>query len=591
LIVLCDTEEDRKEAFRCVQQNASESTALTLIAIPRPLNALAKTLQQVRQWSWVSNNTPELNHDRYAAEEVTRQLTAAESVLRKTVLDFVGLQQSDRPTDLKWFRNGKPLTINSGKQLLSHLSQICDEMFPLAPRIKNELVNRRQLSSAAAAARMRLIESIFKNPSVARLGYADGRTPPEVSMYLSVLVESNIHVRSSSGWQLGVPSSSEDTCRVLPTFQRIREALLDAKGKRVRLSTLIDTVREAPYGVREGLAFLFLAVFAQIYEQDLAFYENGSFLREVAGEEFMRILKEPDSFEVQYYEMNSVRADLFRRLSSILQLPRSNRERVELLDVVRPLCQFASSLPHYSQKTAQLNAETLKVRQALLDAREPATLLFETLPMALSIEPEKAVGAECETFVTTLKRELDDLREIYPRLLDRIDKYAGTALQVEGLRSGRNLLQQRAKHLLISTTEPRLRAFLLQLADRALGDSEWLEGISSLVCSKPPAKWLDRDVDLFEREFSQLAGSLLRVESLAFTKSTQASSSDAFRVAITNGDGTELERVIFLTKKEQAAVEDLEAKILSLVVGSNKRGEAALAQAFWKTFQTQVTKA
>jgi len=176
-------------------------------------------------------------------------------------------------------------------------------------------------------------------------------------------------------------------------------------------------------------------------------------------------------------------------------------------------------------------------------------------------------------------------------LLSRIDQYAGSALQVESLRLGRAAVKKRSRHLLISTTEPRLRAFLLQLADNSLGDSEWLESIASLVCSKPPSKWLDRDIEIFEREFSQLASSFLRVESLAFTKDSQASASDAFRVAITNGDGTELERVIFLSTKEKMAVEYLESQILDLVGSSNARGEAALAQAFWKVFQTQVAKA
>ena len=67
--------------------------------------------------------------------------------------------------------------------------------------------------------------------------------------------------------------------------------------------------------------------------------------------------------------------------------------------------------------------------------------------------------------------------------------------------------------------------------------------------------------------------------------------SDAFRVAITHGDGTELERVIFLTNKEKSAVEDLESQILDLINGSKARGEAALAQAFWKVFQAQAVKA
>lgn len=591
LIALCDTEEDREEALRIVKRNCAKESRLTLVAVPRALNALSKTLQQVRQWNWVINNTPELNHDRYAAEEVTRQLAAAESVLRKTVRDFVGLQQSDRPTDLKWFGKGRPLKIQNGKQLLAQLSKICDEVYPLAPRIKNELVNRRQLSSAAAAARMRLIERVFSNPDAARLGVAEGKTPPEMSMYLSVLVESNLHVSTGDCWTLRVPDESNDVCRVLPAFQRIHESLVDAKGRRVRVSALIECIRKEPCGVREGLGYLLLAVFAQIYEQDLAFYENGSFLRRVAGEEFMRILKEPASFELQYYEMSSVRTELFRRLSSILQLPRSTRDRVELLDVVRPLCQFASSLPHFSQKTALLSSDSRNVRQALLEAREPATLLFETLPCSLSLKPDQALGEKSEAFVTALKASLDDLREAYPKLLTRIDQYAGSALQVETLRLGRAAVKKRSSHLLISTTEPRLRAFLMQLADGNLGDSEWLEAIASLVCSKPPSKWLDRDIEIFEREFSQLASSFLRVESLAFAKHSQKTTSDAFRVAITNGDGTELERVIFLTSREKLAVDELESQILDLVSGLKVRGEAALAQAFWKVFQTQAVKA
>jgi hypothetical protein len=311
----------------------------------------------------------------------------------------------------------------------------------------------------------------------------------------------------------------------------------------------------------------------------------------VAGEEFMRIVKEPASFELQYYEMSSVRTELFRRLSSILQLPQSTRDRVELLDVVRPLCQFASSLPHFSQKTAQLNADSRNVRQSLLEAREPATLLFETLPESLAFKPGQAIGGKSDAFVIALKASLDDLREAYPRLLARIDQYAGAAFNVDTLRLGRAAIKKRSIRLLVSTTEPRLRAFLLLLVDNGLGDSEWLEGVASLACSKPPSKWLDRDIEIFEREFSQLASSFLRVESLAFAKSSQKTPSEAFRVAITHGDGTELERVIFLTGKESTAVGQLESQILDLIRDAKVRGEVALAQAFWKVFQTKAVKA
>lgn len=589
LIVLCDTEEDRRASLEKIRTAEIAEQELTLIAIPRALNALAKTLQEAQRWKWVMTNTPELNHDRYAAAEVSRQSASAELVLKKSVLEFVGLQQGDRPTDLRWFLQGAPLRIQNGKQLLSKLSAICDERYPLAPRIKNELVNRRQLSSAAAAARMRLIERVFSHAEVVRLGFDEGKTPPEVSMYLSVLLESKLHSLSTNGWGLINPVESADLCNVLPAMHRLLAVLKLSKGRRVRVSDLLQELRQAPYGVRDGLGYLLLAVFAQMREQDLAFYENGSFLRQISGEDFLRIVKEPASFDIQFYELNAVRTSLFRRLSAVLQLPNSERERVELLDIVRPLCQFASNLPLHVQKTARLDQATVGVRTALLEAREPATLLFETLPAALSLTADEALSTRLDEFVNGLKTSLDNLRVSYPQLLERLDQYIGSNLQVKHARSDRKIIAARAQELLISMTEPRLRAFCLQLADETLGDVEWIEGLASLVCSKPPSKWLDRDIEVFERELSQMSRGFLRLESLLFVQHKQHGAETAIRVAITQRDGHEVERIVFLSTEEKTEAKALEVQIMKLLEGRQVEGEAALALAFWKTFGTKVS--
>jgi hypothetical protein len=578
IVVLCDTEEDRLGALNIIAKTPVSEAGLTLVAVPRPLNVLVGLIQEVQRWNWVMTNTPELNHDRYAATEVSRQFTAAQHMLK----------QADRPTDLRWFRSGVLLKIQNGKQLLATLSSICDECYPLAPNIKNELVNRRQLSSAAAAARMRLIERIFTHPEFPRLGFDEGKTPPEVSMYLSVLLESGLHDSVGHGWKLKEPDESADVCKVLPSMRHLLEVLNSAKAHKAPISEVIQSLRKAPYGVRDGLAFLLLAVFAQIREQDLAFYENGSFMRQVGGEDFLRIVKDPASFEIQFYEMNAVRTDLFRRLSTVLQLPVSERGRVELLDIVRPLCQFASNLPLYTQKTARLDEGSLNVRRALLDAREPATLLFENLPQALSLAAEDALATKMEDFVDGLKTSLESLRAAYPDLLERIDLYIGLRMQVTKARLDRPILATRARALLISTTEPRLRAFCIQLGDESLGDTEWLESLASLACSKPPSKWLDRDIEMFEQELSQMAAGLLRLESLLFSKRKQKGNDSAFRVAITLQDGYELERVIYLNSGQKIAAKKLESRIIKILEGEQAEGEAALAQAFWQVFGSKV---
>ena len=150
-------------------------------------------MQEVQRWEWVSANTLELNADKYAREEVSRQKVAAQSQLEKRIQTFIGWQQGAGRTMLDWFRAGKPLKIRNGRHLLATLSDIFDETYDLAPRIQNELVNRRNLSSAAAAARMRLIERMFTSPEAALLGMDPAKKPPEMSMYLSVLKRTGLH--------------------------------------------------------------------------------------------------------------------------------------------------------------------------------------------------------------------------------------------------------------------------------------------------------------------------------------------------------------------------------------------------------------
>jgi hypothetical protein len=291
---------------------------------------------------------------------------------------------------------------------------------------------------------------------------------------------------------------------------------------------------------------------------------------------------------VQFYEMSAVRADLYKRLCVVLQLPASERGRIELLDIVRPLCQFVSNLPVYTQKTLNLDSQILNVRSALLDAREPATLLFEHLPKAVAIEAEDAVSAKMEDFISRLRDSLESLRLCYSDLLKRIDGSLGRCLQVASAAKDRPKLRTRAGALLLCAAEPRLRALCIQLADDSLGETEWLEALASLVCSKPPSKWLDKDQQLFERELGHLAAGFLRLESLLFAKQKDSSGSKAFRVAITQQDGFELERVVYLNDRDGGAVKRIESKIIKLLEGDRAEGEAALAQAFWQVFSVNV---
>jgi len=295
IVPLCETPTECEIALEFVKDSKVKQLSNWLVAVSSPLNHLANLVQEVQRWEWISTNTPELNADKFAREEVSRQKAAARLQLEKRIQSYVGFKHFTGQMMLKWFHEGRPLKIKDGRELLSKLSRIFDEVYNCAPRIHSELVNRRSLSSAAAAARMRLIERMFTNAETKFLGMIPEKKPPEMSMYLSVLKNTGLHYERGNRWQIGEPSDEIDKkCNILPTLRRMSEIVMKESDSRVNLAVLFAELRKPPYGVRNGLIPLFLTVFAIAHEKDVVFYKDGTFLRELNGGAMLLLTKAPE---------------------------------------------------------------------------------------------------------------------------------------------------------------------------------------------------------------------------------------------------------------------------------------------------------
>ncbi len=568
IVALCETESERRKAIEFSASKALMGRKELLIAVPKPLQALANLVSEVQRWEWVHSNIPELKHDNYALEEVTRQLAASRHILSKRLQSYVGLRQFTETIGLEWFYRGRAISIATGRVLLEKLSNVCDKLYPEAPRIQNELVNRHQLSSAAAAARMRLIDRILQHATDAYLGMNAESKPPEMSMYLSVLQEAQLHMESPGGWAMRIPDKDHDTCHVRPVLLRIQEILEAAKGHRVKIIDVINEMKAQPYGVRGGLCPLLLAVFAVMHEQDIAFYDSGSFMKQVTGQDFLRLIKAPENFEVQYCRIAGVRTVVFEQLFKVLH-PEMKPKSIDLLDVVRPLCIFAAQLPEFVKKTSRISRMASAVREALVRAEEPATLLFQSLPEACSCDHFEAdatpLPQKVNQFVKRLRGVIEELRAAYPQLLQEMkDEFLSCFSQPGSLESARNSIAQSANRLLGSIKEPKLKTFCFRLADQNLDEDQWIESLGSYLCSKPPSKWIDHDVSQFEDELHRLARQFSRVESTMFDHSPQPAGSQVMRVSITCQDGSEVDKVVHLEDIELRQVAELEDKILRL---------------------------
>lgn len=591
LVALCETKTDCDKAEDLARSKRFQLRKERMLAVPvEPLSNQAGLVAEALRWHWVAVNTPELHADRFAREEVSRQREGARQRLANRIQDLIGLRSLNGARALKWFSEGEPQRIKSGRQLLERLSTLCDELYPLAPRVKNELLNRHNLSSAAAAARMRLIGNILTKSDQPWLGMDSTKKPPEMSMYLSVLQRGKLHVESQGRWHLHVPERRKDPLRLAPCLDAIRAYFETRSDQKVKASEIFRLLSRPPYGVRDGLAPVLLAVYAALNVQEVAFYEDGTFLREVNGDEFLRLSKAPDSFELQLCRIAGLRAEVFEALLQVLGIKPSGANEPLVLDVVKPLCAFMASLPTYTHNTRRLSPEALGVRDAILAAREPVTLLFKELPVASGLEPfpiDGSVSAErARRFSKQLKICLDELHDTFGGLLERMRDVVRAEFDMTGaFDQVRAKLASRAGSVMVLATEPRMKALCLRLADADLSEAGWLESLGSLLCLQPPVRWKDSEEDTFQRESHSLAGRFKGLESIAFENTRPTEFAEAFRLSLTKSDGSEAQQVVFVEKDSLADVDALAGEIQELVSRNRAVGIAALSRVVWSTLK------
>jgi hypothetical protein len=583
IIALPNSEVDRAAAVEASVSPLFAERHDVVLGIPRPLRPLAVELQDLKRWRWVSENTPELSGDAYALAEVTRQLAAAHRALNAKASKLVGTQ-GRAVFETEWFLAGEKVTLPSRGGASALLSEICDSLYPQSPLIANELLNRNSLSSAAAAARMRLIEGLFTSGEKPLFGMDVEKAPPEKSMYLSVLQKGGVHVRDEHGMKIVEPKAKADVLRLRPALDAILSKIEQAHGGRISVAEILAALKGRPFGVRSGVAPLLLAILLQTRGHELAVYEHGTFLHRMRASDFLRLTKSPGTFEIQHCRVEGIRIEVFNHLAATFAEGVDAKRRPDLLDVVRPLCQFAAQLPESTRRATALSETAIAVREALLSAREPVVLLFQDLPQACGLhkfDPNDAPNAALVTsFVGSLQDAIGEMRGAYPALLERIVASVSTSIG-EDDEFDRAKLAARAARVTLAAREPRLRTFALRLRDPGLSDETWAEALASYVVSKPPARWVAGDETRFCEEIAALAELFKKVEAAAFGAGGDAPSPTAVRLNLTRGDGVDLVRVIEPRTEEYEATEKLFGLFNNLLPKDQRARIDVLARMLW----------
>jgi hypothetical protein len=490
-IVVCLAESTAfAEQFRIRATSAHENKNV-LFAIPQQIGELRGAVTELGALRWVWENTPELRDDRVARREVSLRITDAEQLLLRNLNGLVDPRPEPVGSGCLWFYAGQPQSVRTSADVSQLLSTVCNQIYAESPKIRNELIVRRSLSSAAAAARRNLVQAMLEHTKEPLLGFEG--YPPERSMYESVLAATGLHrVQENGEWGFAAPTRSPKH-NLLPCWKHLTDLVFNRQPEPLPLTVLFGELAKPPYGVLEGLQPVLLCAFMRVHPDETTLYREGTFLPETSIADFEILMRRPEMFAIAGSRVEGGRAAVVERLAKGLKV------KPATVPVVRALFQMVKALPEFAWRTQRLSKTTIALRQAFENAKSPERLLFMEVPEALGFQVfshEKQSAAEVNRFFDALNGCLREwagvAREVHGMARDALLNACG----LETGEPGWQELRQICLRIESSVSESQLVTFVSRVV-QAGASSEGVNSVLALVANRPPHSWADADVERF----------------------------------------------------------------------------------------------
>ena len=453
-----------------------------LVAVPTQISFLHEATAELVALHWVRNNTPSLRDDRVARRELDQRLAEVEGSISQVIDRLLDPRPAPAGSGCAWYARGQRAPVRSMRTVSELLSATMDVLYPSSPQIWNELINRRTLSSAAAAARRTLVECMLTDGDQERLGIEGFR--PERAMYESVLRGTGLHCEGSSGWRFCAPSESGDPKRLDPVWSEIARLVFAAVDEPLSVQELFDHLSAPPYGVMTGVLPVLLCTFLQVHRNEVSLYRERTFLPEPGIADFEILMRRPELFAIGGVRVVGERQAVVDRLARGLGVEPS------LLPVVRALLRMMTSLPDHTRRTRRLPVEAIQLREAFDKARSPERLLFQDLPVAVGEMPfteADPLPGRVDRFFDRLNQALQELDAVYARHIAQARDTLLAACDLPDGAAGWEQLRALARRLAPVVRTPAVQPFLDRLT-KDEDDATALQSVLALVTSGPPGR-------------------------------------------------------------------------------------------------------
>ena len=508
--------------------------------------SLAKELLAVEQ---VRAEAPDLQGDRIARREVEARIAALRG--------YMASELSRALDSAHWYSQELRGEQCNQARRNTVASRLAKSRFCSSPELRNELLNRVKPSSNAAAARNALLRRMVQNEGEERLGIEG--YPAEGGLFDSILKASGVYCKVDQEWRFVAPTTGDDRRNLAPAWQAAAELLESNRDRTVSLAEIYDIWREPPFGIKDGLMPVLAAAFILSKRRELAFYRQSIFQSHISDLDMEYLARDSSSVQLRWMDLSDEARALLSEMAGIVRDldPANTLPDLEPIDVARGLVAIYDSFPDWVGRTQGLSANAKQVRQLFKQANDPNSLIFDDIPRRLSDGSGLDKDTTLRHIFDNVRSGLTELRDAYPAMLRRLRETLLAELQVPN--ASPSLLAElraRAENVRQLSGDHRQEAFIVRLS-YFHGSDQDMESLGSMATNKPPATWVDFDIDRATVELAALAQRFKNLESYAHVKGR---SDKRHAMAVTvgmNGSRATVQDVFDVTDLDRAEIEQL----------------------------------
>ena len=312
-------------------------------------------------------------------------------------------------------------------------------------------------------------------------------------------------------------------CKNLKT--KIEDNILN--GKRITLESIYKKYIDS--GLTKSLiAIIILEILSENLEK-IAIYEKSQFQLKFDTLMFDRMFACPQNFELQKTEMPD--EYILKDVSNIIL----NKKSDNILEITKGLYAIIKKLDKYTMNTQKLSPKTLRLRNIIINAKDPISLFERDIPKALG----QKLLQDCDRkFLNDLKLALEELKHCTENLVIDLKSFIFDSFKTK-------TKQDLAKRFLLVKEyigEKDLKTLLNTIIDTEVSDELWTNRIATYINSfRVPKDWSDGDYADFKVKAKELALKFFVLESTLGTS----------EIAVSENYHSTLNSLLNLSKAEQ----------------------------------------